>query len=123
MLPVYEQKGNREYMSWETMDNPPKENGHYCVCHSGRVFGTAYYHTGEKNLNIPVGWSQIPTLRPTHWLNSSYDISKKGIVYERFETDRPFEKIGPSFNELQHSFKRIGFFRRLKMAFTGKLKK
>lgn len=122
ILPTYLRKGNSEFMSWEPMSNVPAESGHYAVGHRGRVFGTAYYNSGDVP-SLPKGWSQIPSCCPSHWLNSSYDIEYLGEDHMRIWSDWP--NIGPSrftLNEFKLFAKRAGFFARLMFIFTGKIK-
>lgn len=47
----------------------PLESGRYIVSHAGGVGGSAYYTAHEGDTGYPVGWSQMPSFQPTHWLD------------------------------------------------------
>lgn len=54
---------------WRCMDDAPDKTGRYIVAHAGMVGGDAYFTAKEGDTHYPVGWSQVPHWKPTHWLD------------------------------------------------------
>lgn len=58
-----------EVPRWRCMDDAPDKTGRYIVAHAGMVGGDAYFTAKEGDTHYPVGWSQVPHWKPTHWLD------------------------------------------------------
>ena len=115
IITFFGQKGKQELMSWEPMDVNPPTSGHYVVGHRGRMFGTAFYNTGDVG-GIPTGWSQVPDCNPSHWLNSTYDMDTVPSTFRIQCTKKPNNVYEFSKNK----WETMPIFKRLKYAIRGK---